>query len=186
MTERTENNSIKQLIQSTVAAVHMDIRLKPDSSGVNMSYNFILDYVGFDIQRLQQARNEMQTHIPLDEYIKILTLHELGHAVDREALMDSLPRTMEIYKMKKSHPLHQQYEDIELLEMIIEEHKMNILFEETAWINAEELNRIYRIVDRQSFEKVKTHSLSTYKELYEKDLALFNRLIAEGSEPAAS
>jgi hypothetical protein len=186
MTERTKNKSIKQLIQSTVAAVQMDIRLKPDSSGVNMSYNFILDYVGFDTQRLQQARNEMQTHIPLDEYIKILTLHELGHAVDREALMDSLPRTMEIYEMKKKHPFHQQYEDLDLLEMIIEEHKMNILFEETAWLNAEELNRIYRIVDWYSFEKVKTHSLSTYQELYEKDLALYDRLVAESGEPAAS
>lgn len=186
MTERTKNKSIKQLIQSTVEAVHMDIRLKSDSSGVNMSYNFILDYVGFDTNRLRQARNEMQTHIPLDKYIKILTLHELGHAVDREALMDSLSRTMEIYSMKKSHPLRQQYENIDLLSMIIEEHEMNILFEKTAWVNAQAMNQIYSIVDWASFEKVKTHSLSTYKELYEKDLEIYNRLVAESSESAAS
>jgi hypothetical protein len=164
----------------------MDVQLKSQSSGVNMSYNFILNYVGFDINRLQRAKNEMQAHITLEKYIKALTLHELGHAVDREALMDSLPRTIEIFKMKKNHSIHQRYQDNTLLAMLIEEHEMNIVFEETAWVNAQKMNRIYQIVDWDSFEKVKTHSLSTYKELYEKDLENYNRLVVEHGEPAAS
>ena len=72
-----------------------------------------------------------------------MTLHELGHAVDREALQASLPRTIEIFTMKKQHTLKEIYHQEQLLAMLIEEHEMNIQFEQTAWENAWMLNRTH-------------------------------------------
>ena len=83
----------------------MTVKIKQDDSGINMSYNFIGDYVGFDAKRLVEARNELMLPTSLEIYVKTMTLHELGHAVDRQALQASLPRTIEIFTMKKQHAL---------------------------------------------------------------------------------
>lgn len=69
--------------------------------------------------------------------------------------------------------------------MLIEEHLMNIAFEETAWANAEIMNKKFAIVDWQSFEQVKAQGLATYHHLYERDLTLYNKLLAEQSEQIA-
>ncbi|NYF24892.1 integrase [Sporosarcina sp. JAI121] len=182
MKERSREKRIKQLIRSTMKTVGIDIELKQQRTGVNMSYNFIRNYVGFDVRRLQEARRELEIQISLETYIKIFTLHELGHSVDREALLDSLPRTMEVFKMKRNHTLREQYNNSNLLAMIIEEHVSDITFEETAWTNAEELNRLYRIVEPENFDKVKAHSLATYMNLYNNDLNLYHKLLTEQSE----
>lgn len=176
---------IHQLISSTLHDVLMDVELKQDNSGINMSYNFIGNYVGFDVNRLQEASAEVQTLISLESYIKIITIHELGHAIDRDALLASLSRTLEIYKTKKSHTLYELYNNLDLLAMLIEEHKMNIIFEENAWENAKILNNKFQIVDEKSFEAVKSHSLSTYTKLYEEDLHLYEGLVASQSVQTA-
>lgn len=95
-----ERNQIQQWIQSTMDAVGMDIELKQMNNGINMSYNFIFNNVGYDVKRVQEVLAE--TPISPEAYIKALTIHELGHAVDRKALMDSLERTIEIFEMKKA------------------------------------------------------------------------------------
>lgn len=173
---------IHQLIQSTMDAVQLNLPLKEDRSGVNMCYNFIGEYVGFDAQRLVKAHEEMNTTISLETYIQTITIHELGHAMDQAALSASLPRTVEIFQMKKRHPVHELYTNPELLASLIEEHEMNLVFEETAWNNAEKLNEHYQIVDPSAFEQIRRHSLSSYYKLYEEDLQLYDKLNA--SQPA--
>ncbi|MEH7180989.1 integrase [Neobacillus vireti] len=179
MNYKKGENWIEQLIQSTIRAVGIEIELKQEHTGVNMSYNFILDHIGYDVKRIEEAIKEMQAQVSLKSYIKAFTLHELGHALDRKALMDSLTKTLEFYEMKKNHTISEQYSDYDLLKMIIEEHEMNIAFEETAWANAEKLNMEYGIVDWESFEKVKNQGMATYLNLFSKDLQIYNKLISE-------
>jgi len=181
MKNKNTEKYIHQLISSTMHDVLMDVELKRDNSGINMSYNFIGNYVGFDVNRLQEASSEVQTLISLESYIKIITIHELGHAIDRDALLASLSRTLEIYNTKKSHSLYELYNNLDLFAMLIEEHEMNIIFEETAWENAKILNKKFQIVDERSFEAVKAHSLSTYMNLYNEDLHLYEELVASQS-----
>lgn len=59
-----------QVIQSVVQAVNMTVKIKQDDSGINMSYNFIGDYVGFDAKRLVEARNELMLPTSLEIYVK--------------------------------------------------------------------------------------------------------------------
>ncbi|MEC1525783.1 integrase [Neobacillus niacini] len=179
MNNKSEINWIEQLIQSTIRAVGIEIELKQEHTGVNMSYNFILDHIGYDVKRIEEAIKEMQAQVSLKSYIKAFTLHELGHALDRQALLESLSKTLEFYEMKKNHTKFEQYSDENLLKMIIEEHEMNIAFEETAWVNAEKLNMKYGIVDWESFEKAKNKGMATYLNLFEKDLIIYNKLVSE-------
>src|SRR5690606_41628913 len=67
--------------------------------GVNMSYNFITNVVSFDANRLVEAADELSS-IPFDQYVKTITLHELGHAIDRPALDASLTRTLDYFNMR--------------------------------------------------------------------------------------
>ncbi|MFF2449436.1 integrase [Neobacillus sp. NPDC058068] len=150
-----------------------------------MSYNFILNYIGYDDIRIEEAITEMQDPVSLKSYIQAFTLHELGHALDRDALLDSLTKTLEYYEMKKNSTKYEQYSDSNLLAMLIEEHEMNISFEETAWVNAEKLNREYGLVDWASFEKLKNQGMATYLKLYAKDLQLYNKLLSEQIEQIA-
>ncbi|MBD7943694.1 MULTISPECIES: integrase [Psychrobacillus] len=179
------NYGIEELIKSTVKAVDMEIEIRKDNSGINMSYNFIGNYIGVDMNRLLIAKSEMPALISLELYVKILTIHELGHAIDRNALMSTLDRTIEIYNIKQTHTLKELYNDVNLLEILLEEHEMNLSFEQTAWSNAEKLNQIYNIVEPMYFEKVKKHSLSTYTDSYQADQSLYNLLIEETSEQIA-
>ncbi|MFZ7947092.1 MULTISPECIES: integrase [Bacillaceae] len=176
---------IEQIIQSTLRTVGIEIELKHQLTGVNMSYNFILDYIGYDVKRIEEAIMEMQAPVSLKSYIHSFTLHELGHALDRKALLDSLPKTLEYYEMKKNHSISEQYSDTNLLAMLIEEHEMNIGFEETAWVNAEKLNKEFGIVDWASFEKLKNQGMDTYLQLYAKDLQRYNKLLSEQTEQIA-
>jgi hypothetical protein len=185
LNNKSRKNWIEQLILSTIKAVGIDIELKQKHTGVNMSYNFILDYIGYDVKRIEDAIKEMQAQVSLKSYIKAFTLHELGHALDRKALMDSLTKTLEFYEMKKNYTIYEQYSDYNLLTMLIEEHEMNITFEETAWANAEKLNMEYGIVDWESFEKVKNQGMATYLNLYAKDIQIYNKLVSEQTEQIA-
>ncbi len=180
-----KQNNVQEWIVSTMEKVGMDIELKLRRTNVNMSYNFIYHYIGLDVVRAISSNEEMEIPVPLETHIKTLTLHELGHAMDREALMDSLPRTIEIAKEKRKRPLHELFTDIDALSMLIEEHEMNIVFEETAWMNAETLNRLHKIVEWDHFERVKTYSLATYQSLYKEDLRIYEQLLANEQEHIA-
>jgi hypothetical protein len=87
--------------------------------------------------------------------------------------------------MKKTYTIYEQHSDYKLLTMLIEEHEMNIAFEETAWANAEKLNMEYGIVDWESFEIVKNQGMATYLKLYAKDLQIYNKLVSEQTEQIA-
>lgn len=171
-----KEENLYNLINSTIHAVEMKNELKQDESGINMTYNFITNCVGFDATRLVEAWKEIEAAIPLDQYVKALTMHELGHAMDREALQQSLDRTLEIMKIKNSHSEIELYTNEQLLAIIIEEHEMNIIFEETAWNNAKQLNQKAVLVDEVTFELIKNHSLATYRELYEEDLLIYEKV----------
>ncbi|QSB09174.1 integrase [Lysinibacillus fusiformis] len=182
MTQHKEKERL-QVIQSVVQAVNMTVKIKQDDSGMNMSYNFIGDYVGFDAKRLVEARNELMLPTSLEVYVKTMTLHELGHAVDREALQASLPCTMEIFTMKKQHALKEIYRQEHLLAMLIEEHEMNRQFEQTAWTNAWMLNHTHHLVPEKDFHYIKQHSLATYQKLYDQDLQAYHHLLNQQMVP---
>ncbi|MDN4492038.1 integrase [Ureibacillus aquaedulcis] len=165
-----------QLITSTIQAVGMENEVKQDESGINMTYNFISNCVGFDAFRLVEAWKEIEAAIPLEQYVRTLTMHELGHAIDREALQKSLDRTLEIMEIKDNNSDVELYTNEHLLSIIIEEHEMNITFEETAWRNAKLLNEKANLVDEVTFELIKNHSLTTYNSIYEEDLSIYRQV----------
>lgn len=177
MTKQHKEKELYDAIYAVIQAVGMTVTIKQDHSGINMSYNFIGDYVGFDAKRLIEARNELELPISLEVYVKTMTLHELGHAMDRDALQASLPRTIEIFTMKKQHSLKEIYRQEHLLTMMLEEHEMNIQFEQTAWDNARALNHIHQLVSETDFDNIMLHSLATYKTLYEQDVQAYHHLL---------
>jgi len=176
MQDYHQEKYLYDLIQSTIHAAKMGNPLKQDESGINMSYNFVTNCVGFDATRIVEAWGEMEATIPLEQYVKALTLHELGHAMDREALQQSLERTLEIMEVKKCHSEIELYTNVHLLSVIIEEHEMNLTFEETAWENAKMLNKYTKLVNEVTFELIKNHSLATYKSLYKEDLMIYKQV----------
>lgn len=185
MIDVKNRKQIEEIIHSTMQAVKMTMELRKDHSGINMSYNFIGDYIGVDVNRLFVAIEEISFPITMELYVKILTIHELGHAMDRVALLHTLDRTIEIFNMKRNYSTKELYNNLELLAVVLEEHEMNLVFEETAWTNAETLNEIYQIVDPISLEYVKNHSLSTYRDLYKADLSIYYSLMDETNEQIA-
>lgn len=172
------NEFLYELIHSTIKDTGLTIMLKEDHSGVNMSYNFITNVVSFDAKRLVEAAGELSS-IPFDQYVKTITLHELGHALDRPALDASLDRTLDYFDMRDQYSTKEIFKNPDLLGMIIEEHQMNIAFEETAWANAENLNQKLQIIDQNSFELIKKQSLSTYIKNYEEDLSAYKQLLEQ-------
>ncbi|MCM3638385.1 integrase [Sporosarcina luteola] len=182
MNERMTESKIVAVIESAIRAVNMDVELKQESTGVNMMYDFIKDEVIVDIDRVQKAWQELPESMPLETYLRVLTIHELGHAMDRKALLDSLDRTKEIILMKKQAAAEKRSTDLPLMTALIEEHETDIAFEETAWANAEILNSFFEIIDGVSFDKVKAHSLSTYRVAYEADLKIYNGFIHRQEE----
>lgn len=177
MNERNKISYMKEWIQRTMNVVELDVDVKHEQNGINMTYNFIYNYVGFDAERVEEAVQELPINVPLNVYITTFTLHELGHAIDRKALLDSLPVLIEIFEMKEKYSVEEQYSNSHLIEMLIEEHKMNIASEEVAWKNAEILNSKYHLVETDVFDKLKAHSLATYTDLYEEDLQAYNELV---------
>lgn len=169
---------IRKRISATIQAVNLNRKVGIQQSGVNMSYDFIEDCIYVDLKRVIQARLEMPQPVDLPEYIKALTLHELGHALDREALLTAMPRMIEIARIKRENEFVTRRKDIQLFSYDIEAHKMDIAFEKTAWGNARVLNAQYGIVSWSIFEQVENHSMSSYYGFYEKDLTDYKRLVA--------
>lgn len=155
------------------------------SKGINMSYNFIHNYVGVDLARVQQANEELPIPVSLKTYIEVMTLHELGHAADREALLASLPWTLEVYNTKKAAPKNSLYTDPDLLKIVLDEQLMNIEFEITAWNQAETMNNFHQVTDKQTFDFIRKHSLASYEKPYQQNLQLYERLHADAVEMTA-
>lgn len=170
---------ILQLVEQTMATLHFFVDIKEDDSGINMSYNFIHHYVGIDVERIQEAIHELTFPVSLDAYIQAFTMHELGHAMDREALLVALPKMIDVFEMKREHSLYEQYNTIDFLSMIIDEREMNLTFEETAWNNAAQMNEQHQLVDWDTFHQLKTHSLATYRKYYQRDLEIYQNLLAK-------
>ncbi|WOV87163.1 integrase [Sporosarcina oncorhynchi] len=168
---------ITEIITSTIRDVHMDVKLKHERTGVNMMYDFIKDEVLVDCERVQAACAELSEQMPLKTYVEVLTLHELGHALDREALLASLDLATERYEVKQLVITGKKATDLPYIEMLLEEHESDILFEKTAWNNAEMLNRFFQVVDWNCFETVKAHSMATYEALLHADLKLYEHLV---------
>lgn len=176
--QQSTNDFLYELIYSTIKATGLTTMLEEDHTGVNMSYNFITNVVSFDAHRLVEASRELPS-IPFDQYVRTITLHELGHAIDRPALDASLNRTLDYFDMRDQYSTKEIFKNPDLLGLIIEEHQMNIAFEETAWANAEILNQKLQFIDQNSFEMIKKHSLSTYIRNYEEDLEAYKQLLEQ-------
>ncbi|MFD1705314.1 integrase [Siminovitchia sediminis] len=173
------NKNIKKWILFTQHVAGMELPVKQENSGINMSYNFIFHYIGYDATRIESAIKKEVHGISLDDYVKTFSLHELGHALDRESLLASLDRTIEIYELKSQYSGEERYKDRQLLSALIEEHKMNIEFEKTAWKNAQKINSAYDIVGWKTFEILKNLSLQTYVDSYQKHLLAYEKLVEQ-------
>ncbi|MBS4223504.1 integrase [Lederbergia citrea] len=185
MKKRVKKKQIKKLIQATINSVEMNIEVRHQRTGVNMCYEFIKNYLIFDSKRLPKARMEMYNAVGLEVYIKAITLHELGHFLDREALLSSIPRMIELIKIKRKAPFRERKLNIDLFKADIEIHEMNYVFEESAWTNAEKLNRLYHVIDWECFEKVKFDSLLSYTACYNRDLLIYQQLAAKTNNQIA-
>ncbi|MCM3611915.1 integrase [Planococcus sp. MERTA32b] len=185
MKDSIKNNRIIGWINSIIELTNNELDLVEHSKGINMSYNFIHDRIGVDIARVQEARKELAFPVALKTYIEVMTLHELGHAADREALLESLPRTIEVYNLKKSVPEDSHYRDPNLLEVILDEQLMNLEFEKTAWRHAETMNSLHQITDDNTFDSIREHSLASYEEPYKQNLRLYERVLADSIELTA-
>lgn len=182
MNDLDNEQLIQQWVLATMKEVAIETELRLKQNGRNMVYDFIHDYVGIDIGRVQQTASDMTDPVPLEIYIKILTLHELGHALDRTALLASLPRTIEIFEMKAGYSIEEQNGRHDLQMMRVEEQEMNLAFEMTAWDHAAVLNEKFHIADPASFEAVKRHSLISYTDSLEEE----RRLLAALEAPLVS
>ena len=170
--------NVARCIRETMDRVGMKEELREVHDGINMSYNFIGKYVGYDQQRLETSHTQYASCCSFEMYIKTMTLHELGHAIDLSALEASLARTIEIFTMKRSTTQEEIYRTPELLKVLIEEDEMNLAFEVTAWKNAAKLNEQYQIVNQTDFQKIESNSLETYQKLYCENLQSYNELLS--------
>lgn len=176
LTTLDKTKDLLSLIHGILEKVEMVLPVREMSDGINMSYNFIGQYIGYDAKRLPVAHKEMAPQLSFETYVTAITLHELGHVIDHEALEASLTRTVDIFTMKKNNSMRQIFQNPDLLAMLLEEDEMNIVFEKTAWDNAALLNKRYSIMDEQAFEFIRQQSLATYIVLYEEDLAAYEQL----------
>lgn len=100
MLNRYTNDYIKEIIQYIMTTANIDLEIRPDESGINMSYNFIGHYIGVDFTRLISAWEEIEAPLSLDSYIKTLTIHELGHAVDRRHCLNHWSGQLKSFELK--------------------------------------------------------------------------------------
>lgn len=175
--KRILKKKIKRMIKSTLDKVGISIKVIHNKTGVNMSYDFIKHIIYFDAERIQTARLEMTVPVSLEAYVKAVTLHELGHSIDRNALVASIPKAFKIYTAKRQYPLSERIHHPNLIKIDLEEHEMNYIFEETAWVHARKLNFAYKVLDSTAFDKVKFDCMLSYIAQYNRDLLIYQRLL---------
>lgn len=174
MPNKQLENKIINVIEDTLSMIQLDIEVRLDTCGINMNYHFINNTIGYDPVRIVAAKKEIGFPITLTEYVQTFTLHEVGHALDREALLASLEDTVAVMKLHKKYPSYQLKTDPNLLKQIVKEDERNISYEKTAWNNARKLNKEYNVVNVDLFNKIETHSLQTYIDMYKESLVLYN------------
>ncbi|WP_028782921.1 hypothetical protein [Thalassobacillus devorans] len=179
MNNRLQKKKIKEIVYRTLEKIDISLDIHIQTTQVNMIYDFIKNQLIIDVDRIREARNEMITPVPLEDYIKALVLHEVGHYLDRDALWASIPRALEIRKKKRETPYFERTKDLELFQVDIEEHEVEYTFEETAWNNAAVLNEKFNVVGRDSFEKVRFESLLSYTAVYNRDLLIYQALLKQ-------
>lgn len=185
MKDSKVENNIKAWIISIMEKTNCQLDLVEHRKGINMSYNFITNQIGVDLERIQQARKELTIAVSLKTYTEVMTLHELGHAADRVALLESLPQTIMFYDLKKAAPRGTQYNDHVFLKTILDEQLMNIEFEKTAWNYAETMNNKYQFTDDTTFKAIRQHGLGSYEQPYLQNTQLYACLLADDAELTA-
>lgn len=158
-----KRHQIETIIRETMIRVGVTREVRLEKNGINMTYHFIHDYITYDSDRIPEAVAEQEHPVSLETYVAAITMHELGHALDRRALIAGLSLSREVYQMKATTPQKILERNADYRAKVILEEERNLLAEKTAWENAAELNRNYQLVSEQDFEAIKRQSLSTYE-----------------------
>ncbi|GKV68335.1 hypothetical protein NCCP2716_08330 [Sporosarcina sp. NCCP-2716] len=183
MNDRSQTD-VLGIIRETMAAVSMELQIIESATGVNMMYDFIDHCILVDAERLHEARLEMEEPIELADYVRALTLHELGHALDRKALLASLPKTREIIELKREHTWDELSASMEWMKKLVDENDRDYVFEQTAWTNAARMNNMCRLVDKNCLSKMERHGLKTYEQVFLEDRIVYDGLAAAESAVA--
>lgn len=173
-----QRNLVRKQIVSTMQEVNVFKKINHIPNGINMTYNYLTDEISFDSKRIKQIL-ERYPHISLEEYVTTFTLHELGHALDRENLLLSYDQTLEWYNLSKELTTDQKRNHAVYLELSHREDEANLNFEYVAWENATQLNNKYHLVPNHILNELKIDSLLTYQDKYERsrDAVTFDKKI---------
>jgi len=156
-------HQIEKIIHETMNHVGVIREVRLERNGINMTYHFIHDYVTYDPDRILEAVSEQERRVSMETYVAAITMHELGHALDRRALLAGLPLSREVYQLKKTTPPKVLERNPEYMAKIIAEEERNLRAEKTAWDNAAELNRKHGLISELDFAAIKRQSLSSYE-----------------------
>ena len=174
-----KRHQIETIIRETMIRVGVTREVRLEKNGINMTYHFIHDYITYDPERIPEAVAEQKHPVSLETYVSAITMHELGHALDRRALLAGLSLSREVYQMKKTTPPRILERNPGYRAKVILEEEQNLLAERTAWDNAAELNRKYRLVGKQDFEAIRQQSLSTYERRFAGKVQIFRAAAGE-------
>lgn len=165
---------ITKYIYATMQEVNIVKNILSLSNNINMTYNYLTDEISFDSNRIAHILN-YYPHISLKNYITTFTLHELGHAIDRENLLKSYDQTLECFRLSKRLTDEEKQTNAQFIKLSFLEDKANLQFELTAWENAILLNHQYNLVATHILDELKHDSLLTYKRNYERSKKLFHQ-----------
>ncbi len=158
-------NKILHHINFTMDKVNIYKKVINVSNNINMTYNYLTDEISFDSKRIEQNLKRY-SHISLQEYVTTFTLHELGHSLDRENLLQSYDQTVEWCHLSNTLSTNEKETNPLFLKLTYLEDKANLNFEHVAWINAIHLNNEYSLVDNYVLDELKFDSLLTYEKNY--------------------
>lgn len=162
--------TIIQYIDTSANKVNLSKEIISLSNGVNMTYNYLTDEISFDARRIAHILNHYP-HISLKDYVTTFTLHELGHSLDRDNLLQSYDQTVEWYKLSNSLTTEERETNLRFLELSYLEADLH--FEHVAWSHAIRLNETFHLVSEPILDQLQDDSLLTYEENYEYSKELF-------------
>jgi hypothetical protein len=174
-----KRHQIEKVIRETMIRVGVKREVRLERNGINMTYHFIHDYITFDPDRIPEAVAEQMRPVSLETYVAAITMHELGHALDRRALLAGLSLSREVYQMKKTAPPKVLERNPEYMAKVILEEEQSLVAEKTAWENAEELNRKYRVISELDFAAIRRQSLSSYEHRLARKVRVFRAAAGE-------
>lgn len=136
------------------------------SNGVNMTYNYLTDEISFDARRIAHILNHYP-HISLKDYVTTFTLHELGHSLDRDNLLQSYDQTVKWYELSNRLTSEEKETNLPFLELSYLEAEADLHFEHVAWSHAIRLNEAFDLVSELVFDQLQNDSLLTYVDNFE-------------------